>query len=121
MIHLRRRRRAASLLALLAVLAYALVPTLSRAWAPPAGPGSLAEVCTPQGLQRLPLDAPRAPAHGDACALCALGGAGVLPAADGAALPLPDLAAANPTLPDGLLPAQRRDWRQAPPRAPPAA
>lgn len=119
MLRLRRHRRFASLFALLAVLAFALVPTLSRALA--AGPGTPVEVCTPQGLQRLPLDAPAAPAHVDACALCALGGADVLPVPLGAALALPGLAAVAPALPDGPVPAWRRVWWQAPPRAPPSA
>lgn len=106
------------------MLAFALVPTLSRALAGAGGGSRFAEVCTPQGVKRVASDSPDssapAPQVPDACALCAL-------AADGAA-PLPASAAdvvpatRGTTLPVQFLraPHTLHAWARAQPRAPPA-
>ena len=120
-----RARRFTAWLALVAMLGFALLPTVSRAMAFGLG-GGWTEVCTPQGMRWVSIEADRsgdslpAPAASDACALCSL-------ASDGAA-PLP---AAMPAL---VLPLHRADppalflqaavtlhaWRSAQPRGPPA-
>ena len=80
-----RRRRSISWLALLAMLAATLLPSLTHAFFPTAASnGSWIEICTQQGMQRIavpadgevPLGAP--PALGtqlDHCAFCVQGGA----------------------------------------------
>ncbi len=92
--HRRRRaprlpRRGPGLLALVALLALTTLPTLSRALAFVSGPpaGLVAEICTPQGLQRAgpwqPVAADETPAspaaHLDACEFCLLAAAGLAP------------------------------------------
>lgn len=106
------------------MLAFALVPTISRALAFGTGSSAWAEICTPQGLKVVVAaegdEAPvQAGAHLDHCALCG-------PSTDGAA-PLP----ATPALlqlPLGSAEVPRRflqaahtlhAWRSAQPRAPP--
>ena len=120
-----RARRFTAWLALVAMLGFALLPTVSRAMAFGLG-GNWTEVCTPQGMRWVSVDADRsgdsmpAPAAPDACALCSL-------ASEGAA-PLP------PAMPALVLPLHRADppalflqaavtlhaWRSAQPRGPPA-
>lgn len=126
----RHRLRTWTWVALVAVLALALLPTLSRAWAPeasgaPAHAGM--EVCTAEGLRLMPApDDGQDPApahHADAferCAHCVLGGAPVVP--------LPSLPVWQPAdlsgqaLPALFLQAPHtlHAWASAQPRAPPA-
>jgi hypothetical protein len=72
--------------ALVAVLALALLPTVSRAWglgAEPVGDHAMVEVCTTDGLRMVPIGEGQAPPdtpahHADAferCAHCVLGAA----------------------------------------------
>jgi hypothetical protein len=124
-------------MALLAILAVALLPTLShaRAHALEQGAGGWAEVCTQQGPKRVAVDAdgklvdtvielaadPSAvgAAHLQHCPLCALSfDAPALPATLPAALPLPVADAAAPA---AFLHAPRTlfAWRSAQPRGPP--
>lgn len=131
-------RRITAWLAIVAMLAFALVPTLSRALAFAGGSGQWAEVCTPQGVKLVSLatvatdttdagaaaDDGSAPATAlplDHCAYCTLSG-------DGGATPLPSatpvlglpLASAEP--PALFLQAGHtlHAWCSAQPRAPPA-
>ena len=124
----RLHRRLTAWIALVAMLAFALLPTLSRAMAFAGGSPAWAEICTPQGLKRVSLAgdpaADSAPAqadtHLDACALCSL-------ATEGTA-PLPS-SHADAALPLGSAPTPRlflqaaatlHAWRSAQPRAPPS-
>lgn len=111
----------------MAMLAFALVPTLSRAMAFASGNASFAEVCTPQGLKLVTSDDTAGPDSGgpaahslDHCAFCGLAtdGAAPLPAAP-AAVVLPVAGAEPPAL---FLRAPRtlHAWATAQPRAPPA-
>jgi hypothetical protein len=120
-----------SWLALVAVLALALLPTISRAWglgAESVGAHAMVEVCTTDGLRMVPASegqtSPHTPAHHadpfERCAHCVLGAAplAMLPAAsvwqapDPRALALPALFLQAPyTL---------HVWAAAQPRAPPA-
>jgi hypothetical protein len=126
----RSHRRLTAWLALVAMLAFALVPTVSRAMAFAGGNSNWAEVCTPQGVKLVSTGdafageadretAPRPAAHTDACSFCSMLGDGTapLPAAP-TATPLP-LAGAEP--PRLLLQATAPQpaWRSAPARAPP--
>lgn len=128
--HARRHRRFFAWIALVAMIAFALMPSVSRALAHAAGndgTAGLVEVCTPQGARLIVADAAGESQDGgetvyhalDHCAFCGL-------AAEGAA----PLRAASPTLP---LPLQSAEppvlflraahtlhaWRSAQPRAPP--
>lgn len=115
-------------LALVAMLALALLPTLSHALAFARGGAAWAEVCTPQGMRLVAVDAAQAAetgapvqvaGHLEHCPLCALGAdLPALPPAPPVALPLP-LAAADP--PPLFLHAPRTlfAWRSAQPRGPP--
>lgn len=118
---LRHRRHAFVRLALVAMLALACVPTLSRWLATAQGPQAWAQVCTPQGLKSLGGagdTAGRAATHLDACGYCTLAfgaappavGAGWLAGARVEALPSYALAA----------PPGAAAWTAAQPRAPPA-
>ncbi|MFO1329700.1 MAG: DUF2946 family protein [Rubrivivax sp.] len=119
------RRGATAWIALLAMLAFALLPTVSRALASAGGP-AWAEVCTPQGARWAPLDdgdgAPQPTLLSlDHCALCALatdGAAAPPPAAPVLALPLRSAEA-----PPLFLHAARTlpVWRSAQPRGPPVS
>lgn len=125
---LRLRLRPAIWLALIAVLALALAPTVSRALAAANGASMWTEVCTPAGmkLQAVADTAEDAPvAQGgqigqlEQCGYCALSaGAAPLPMAASPALPAVAAAAALPAL---FLQAPRTlyAWRSAQPRAPP--
>lgn len=113
-------------LAILAVAALSLMPTIShaRAWA--QGSGSWTEICTAQGMKRIAPDADgttgaggtNAALHADHCAYCALGAGAGLPPAPAAATPVPTGGAEVPLL---FLHAPRtlHAWLAAPPRAPP--
>ena len=76
---IRHRLRAWTWTALVAVLALALLPTVSRAWglgAEPVGIHAMVEVCTTDGLRMVPIGegqaSPNTPAHhADAFARCA--------------------------------------------------
>ena len=124
----RSHRRLTVWIALAAMLAFALLPTLSRAMAFAGGGGGWAEVCTPQGMRLVPTgDAEPAGASAQAgiqldhCAFCSM-------ATDGAA-PLPAVAPALHLPLNGAEPPQRflqaavtpHAWRTAQPRGPPAA
>jgi hypothetical protein len=117
---LRRHHHAFVRLALIAMLALACVPTLSRWLAAAEGPLAWAQVCTPQGMRSLG-DGPAAPVvaqHLDACGFCTLAAGPVPPVAalvwqdrqPGQPLPRPAAAASRG------LPA----WSLARPRAPPS-
>ena len=116
-------------LALAAMLALALLPTLSHALAFARGGAAWAEVCTPQGMRLVSVDTAQAAdtgtpvqaaGHLEHCPLCALGAdLPALPPAPPAALLLPLGAAAMPAL---FLHAPRTlfAWRSAQPRGPPS-
>ena len=116
-------------LALVAMLALALLPTVSHALAFARGGSAWAEVCTPQGMRLVSVDASQAvdtgapvqsAGHLEQCPLCALGAdLPALPPALPDALPLPLGAAEMPAL---FLHAPRTlfAWRSAQPRGPPS-
>jgi hypothetical protein len=117
---LRRHHHAFVRLALVAMLALACMPTLSRWLAAAEGPLAWAQVCTPQGMKSLG-DGPAAPVaaqHLDACGFCTLAAGPVPRLAElvwqdlPMLLGLPRPAAAAPR----GLPA----WSLARPRAPPS-
>ena len=124
-LHPRRHRRLTAWIALVAMLAFALVPTVSRALAFANGSANWAEVCSPQGIKWVSLaegDEAPAPATGhlDHCALCGLAsdGAAPLPASPApAALPV-----GSAEIPRLFLQAAHtlHAWCLAQPRAPPA-
>jgi hypothetical protein len=133
---LRPQIRPLTWIALVAILALALLPTLSHAWArsQAQGAGGWAEVCTLQGPQRVAVDAEgklvdtvieaaadtASAAHLQHCPLCALSfDVPPLPPAALAALPL---ALASDAPPAAFLHAPRTPfaWRSAQPRGPPA-
>lgn len=115
-------------LALVAMLALAMLPTVSRAMASAQGESSAwAEICTAQGMKRVALDSqPGEPAmpesasgHLDHCPFCGLSAQALdLPPAPPAVL---DLSAAADHLPPLFLQAPRTlfAWCRAQPRAPP--
>lgn len=128
---LHRHLRPLTWLALVAVLALALMPTLSHALAFARGDAiAWAEVCTPQGVKVVAVDgsdadAPVAPLnigqHLEHCPFCKLGSHDALPlwpALPAVAEPLPP----GPFLPPLWLQAPRtlHAWASAQPRAPPA-
>lgn len=129
----RRHQRLLTWFALVAVLAMALLPTLSHALALARGDaGRWAEVCTPQGMRLvavdLTLDAagdgatglPTAAGHLEHCPLCALGvGAMAPPPAPTPALwLLPARAAPSPAFLHA--PRTPQAWCTAQPRGPPS-
>lgn len=120
-----RARRVAAWLGLVAMLAFALLPTLARAL-PHGSSEGWVEVCTPRGMQWVAVDAasadPASPppaAAAETCTLCSLslGGAAALPAPV-PRLALPSRATEPPPL---FLQAPRTlfAWRSAQPRGPP--
>jgi hypothetical protein len=114
----RRLQRWAACIALVAIGALALLPTVSHALAGARSEAAaLAAICTPQGLKELPSDAP-APSF-EHCALCTLAADAppLVPAQPALALPAGG-AAAVPAL---FLHAPRtlHAWAAAQPRAPP--
>lgn len=117
----RRRLHAVARLAFVAVLALALLPTLSRAMAAGDTAGPWAEICSSTGVKPLTDPTPtQAAGHLDHCPLCTLQNA--LPA-----LPVVEHAVrwpsfdATPTWPATCigLPSSRT-WSRAQPRGPPA-
>lgn len=117
-------RRAAAWIALVAMLAFALLPTLSRAM---ATAGGWAEVCTPTGMKWVSVapdggapDAPMAVSL-DHCALCSLATEGAAPLPAAPVLPL--AVAPGSEAPQAWLHAActAHAWRSAQPRGPPAA
>ncbi|MCA0242806.1 MAG: DUF2946 family protein [Proteobacteria bacterium] len=128
----RCHRRLSTWIALAAMLAFALVPTLSRALAFAAGNGTAwAEVCTPQGLKLVstaaadadgggaPASAPAQALSLDPCSFCSLAGAGLAPPP--AVPPLVSLPLRGAAPPPLFLQAPRtlHAWASAQPRAPP--
>ncbi|RVU49034.1 DUF2946 domain-containing protein [Rubrivivax rivuli] len=124
----RRHLRPLTWLALWAVLAMALLPAVSHALSFARGDGGAwAEVCTPQGMRWVLVEAPDGPApsslptatgHLEHCSLCTLSaGAAAPPPALPVLLAL-SLAAFEPPL---FLHAPRTlfAWRTAQPRGPP--
>jgi hypothetical protein len=122
---LRRQLRRFAWIALTAMLALAVVPTLSRALAF----ADLAEICTQQGPRTVAVSGEQAPApdggafggHFDHCPLCSLHGAApILPPEPQQAVLRSDLAEALPPL-YLLAPHTLHAWSAAQPRAPPAS
>lgn len=109
---------------MLAVLAFALVPTVSRAMAFASGSSGWAEICTPQGMKQVAaVDGDPAPvqagANLDHCALCGLSTDAAAPLS---AVPLPlRLPVGSAEVPSLFLQAAHtlHAWRSAQPRAPP--
>ncbi len=123
---LRHHLRPATWLALIAVLALALAPTVSRALAFAHGEAAWTEVCTPLGLklQAVADTGEEAPAAHlgqlEHCGFCGFStGAAPLPVAASHDLPAATAAEALPVL---FLQAPRTllAWRSAQPRAPPS-
>jgi hypothetical protein len=130
MVSMRRHISPALWLALAAVLALALLPTLSHARAAAAGTTAWAEICTPQGTKLVATFAgdqagdetplPAAAVHLEHCPLCALSAQAVmLPPAAPRAQPPALPAHAVPRL---FLQAPRTlfAWAPAQPRGPPS-
>lgn len=125
---LRRHLRRGSWLALLAVLTFALAPTVSHALAHARGSTAWVEVCTPQGMQMVAVDSQSAPAetpalggHLEHCPWCGLGGSHLgLPPAE---LALRQASAPRDAVPALFLQAHRPRfaWAAAQPRGPPAS
>lgn len=129
---LRRHLHASTWLALVAVLAMALLPTLSHALAFSQGDQRVwAEICTPQGMKRVAVDstageaatatdpATSAAGHLEHCPYCTLSAPAVgLPPAPHA---VPVFSAAAEHLPPSWRHAPRTlwAWGSAQPRAPP--
>lgn len=109
------------------MLAFALVPTLSRAMSRTGGSPAWAEVCTPQGARVVLIGigegAPlQASVHQiDHCAFCSLAGEGAAPGPSLCSTPL--LHSGSAALPGPSLQAAPTSfaWRSAPARAPPAS
>jgi len=121
---LRRHLSELTAIALLAICALALLPTVSRLLAQATGSSELAEVCTPSGLKRVATggesQAPVvADAHLDHCPLCSLAGVALLPPTPPAALPLPAAREGLPRL-FGASPRPLFAWTSSRPRGPPS-
>ena len=128
---IRRHLQPATWLAIVALLALALLPTLSHALVHrQSDRGALAEICTPQGMQQrvvsgadVPggeVDRAGFPGHLEHCPYCALGSVtAVLPSPTAPALALLALTQAEPAL---FLRAPRTlfAWAAAQPRGPPS-
>jgi hypothetical protein len=122
----RRHRRLTVWIALVAMLAFALMPTVSRALAFAQGGSNWTEICTPQGMQWVSADGERTdappdgtPARADPCHFCQLAQAGGAPLpATAPALVLP-LASAEPPRLFLLAARPQHAWCSAQPRAPP--
>jgi len=123
------QRRCIGWLALFAMLAMALLPTLSHALSSARGDGTWTEICTPQGMRLVVVETQsgeRAPdpvgaaAHLEHCPYCAqsAGTLGMPPAPVGV-VPLPVASAELPAL-FLQAPHTLHAWRSAQPRAPPA-
>lgn len=118
---LRRRLPWIARLALVAVLALALLPTLSRAMAAGDAGGPWAEVCSSTGVKPLTDPTPsQAAGHLDHCPLCTLqDGLPGLPAADAASTPAPVAASTRAARPSCAA-LRSLAWVLAHPRGPPA-
>lgn len=122
----RLHRNTATWLALIAVLAFALAPTVSRAMAYANGEATWAEVCTPLGMKLKAVadvgeESPAAQAGAlEHCGYCAFS-AGAAPLPTAAAQVWPAAAAAG-ALPALFLQAPRTlfAWQSAQARAPPS-
>lgn len=120
-----RHRRLIAWIALVAMLALALVPTLSRAMAYASGGSGWSEVCTPQGMQWVSVDSEQSssppdgtPPQVDHCHFCQLASVGAAPP-PASALALPVAGAEPPRLfPQALRTVHA--WRSAQPRGPPS-
>lgn len=124
MLTLRRHLRELTVVALLAIAALALMPTVSRLLAHATGSAALAEVCTPAGLKRVTTggESPApvlADAHLDHCPLCSLAGAALLPAPAPVALPSSVPREGPPRL-FGAAPRPLFAWASSRPRGPPS-
>jgi hypothetical protein len=123
---IRCRLRAFGRVALLAMAAIALLPTISRAWAASQSPAAQLQVCTAQGVRWMQPDAggpgERAPStSAEPCPYCILSAAAFAPPS--ALSPLPWVAALAPDAP-AVRPSAPRTlpaWPTAQPRAPPQA
>ncbi len=119
-----RLHRRLAWLALLAMLAMAVFPTVSHALAAARGDSAWLEVCTAQGVRMVEAgDNNSAPAdagaHQQNCPYCAQGAAALgMPPTPSAAFVLPEVGVAMPAL---FLHAPRtaHAWCSAQPRAPP--
>ncbi|MDP3084167.1 MAG: DUF2946 family protein [Rubrivivax sp.] len=123
---LRHRRRPIAWLALWALLAMALLPSLAQAFAPAGGKTVWSEVCTPQGMRLVAIDAVSgdAPApvstagHLAHCPYCMTGDGGFgLPAMMAAHHPVAAAAAPLTVVTRGA--AAPPLWSPAQPRGPP--
>jgi hypothetical protein len=129
---LRRHLHALSRLALLAMVTLALLPTVAQAFARAAGGQAMTEICTPQGMKLVvvdadasvasatPVDAAKAAlGHLDHCPYCATAAHAMAPPPAAPKLRLPAEGAAAAPL---FLQAPRtlHAWLAAHPRGPPA-
>ncbi len=111
-------------MALVAILALAIVPTMSRLLAAASGGAAWTQVCTPQGMKpqtagdEQPLPGPLAGLHGDHCALCAAAATPFVPPDSGAPWRAPSQADAVPAL-FGAAPRPLFAWAVTRPRGPP--
>jgi hypothetical protein len=121
---LRRHLRELTAIALLAICALALLPTVSRLLAHATGSAELAEVCTPSGLKRVAAGSESpgpvlADAHLDHCPLCSLAGVALLPPRSPAAVLALAAGEGMPRL-FGASPRPLFAWTSARPRGPPS-
>lgn len=123
-----RRHRLSAWIAIAAMLAFALVPTISRALAFADSGSGWTELCTSQGMQRVPVAADAAAAgHGgeratpgfDVCGFCSLTGEASSPLI--AAHPAPQLPSCSVEAPAAFWQAPRtlHAWAGVLARAPP--
>jgi hypothetical protein len=122
---LRRHLRELTAVALLAIAALALLPTVSRLLAHATGSVELAEVCTPSGLKRVATGTAESPApvladaHLDHCPMCSLAGAAWLPPAAPVAVTAEASRDGLPRL-FGASPQPLFAWASPRPRGPPS-
>lgn len=126
---LRRRLLALSRIALLAMVTLTLLPTVAQAFAQAGGGHAMTEICTPQGMKRVALDAEQqawpvdatgtALGHLDHCPFCSTAAHAMAPppTAPKALLPPTGAAAAPLFL---RAPTTQHAWLAAHPRGPPA-
>ncbi len=125
MLTLRRHLRELTAVALLAIAALALMPTVSRLLAHATGSAALAEICTPAGLKRLTTggESPApvlADAHLDQCPLCTLAGAALLPPTSLATALASAVPREGPPRLFGAAPRPLFAWASSRPRGPPS-
>lgn len=118
---LRRRLPWIARLALVATLALALLPTLSRAMAAGDASGPWAEICSSTGVKPLTDPTPtQAAGHLDHCPLCTLQDTlPGLPATDAVGAPAPAAASTHAPRPS-VASLRSLAWVLAPPRGPPS-